>query len=136
MKKFTLKIIFVFGLFLTVGDSLYGQAETEEQVYVTPDLKPEFPGGEDAMQKFFAENVRYPESAASAKLEGKVYVEFKVLKDGSLTDVITVKGVSDDCNTEAQRVVRIMPKWNPAKIDNKVVEQRVVVRIAFADKKE
>ncbi|CAL1520441.1 energy transducer TonB [Chitinophaga sp. MM2321] len=80
------------------------------------DIKPEFPGGQAALMKYLQKNMRYPSLAQSNEIQGTVYIQFVVNRDGSITDVKTrgaVKG--GGLEEEAMRVVRNMPKWKPGK---------------------
>ena len=62
---------------------------------------------------------------------GKVYVVFIVNEDGSLSDVKVIKSISPELDKEAIRVVKSMPKWNPAKQNGKTVKMKYVVPVNF-----
>ena len=64
-------------------------------------------------------------------MEGKVFVSFVVNKDGSISDVETIKGIWASCDKEASRVVSIMPQWIPGKQNGKAVRVKYVVPIFF-----
>lgn len=87
----------------------------EEQIFVAVEQQAEFPGGQAAMMKWLGNNIRYPESAQQNDIQGKVIVKFVVEKDGSIGNVVVVKGVDKDLDREAVRVVKKMPKWQPGK---------------------
>ncbi len=76
---------------------------------------PTYPGGEEALEAFLKEHIQYPEEGIAQKVEGIVYVIFIVEKDGSITQVEALEGIGDAFEKEAERVVRLMPKWNPGK---------------------
>ena len=78
-----------------------------------PDQLAEFPGGQVAMFKYFIDNLEYPPRAQQNKVSGKVYVSFVVLKDGSITQVTVLRGVDEDLNAEAVRLIQEMPNWKP-----------------------
>ena len=63
---------------------------------------------------------------------GRVFVEFIVEKDGSITNVRTLKGIGAGCDEEAVRVVGMAPKWNPGKQRGKAVRQKMVLPIIFS----
>ncbi|PIZ05392.1 MAG: hypothetical protein COY57_07560, partial [Flavobacteriales bacterium CG_4_10_14_0_8_um_filter_32_5] len=65
----------------------------EEDVYTIVENMPEFPGGQDSMFYFLAKNVNYPKEAIEQGIQGKVYVNFTVNKDGSIGDVHVIRGV-------------------------------------------
>ena len=79
-----------------------------------PDRAPEYPGGEEAMGEFFAQNVKMPVKAKQAHLAGDVLVTATVSTDGKLINPVIAKGLSPECNAEALRVVQALPPWQPA----------------------
>ncbi|MBR4837394.1 MAG: M56 family metallopeptidase [Bacteroidales bacterium] len=95
------------------------------------DVMPEYPGGTNAMFDFIQKKVKYPESAKDKGLEGKVYVQFVVEKDGSLSSFQVLRGVSDDIDSEAIRVLKMMPKWKPGMKDGKAVKVQYVMPFNF-----
>jgi protein TonB len=88
-------------------------------------------GGMAAFYKFIADNIRYPAQARRMGIEGKVFVEFVVDRDGSLTQFTVVKGIGAGCDEEAIRVLKTAPPWNPGKQRGKPVRQRMVIPILF-----
>lgn len=90
-----------------------------------------FPGGDKGLLEYLNKNVKYPAMEADAMIQGTVYVEFVVDKDGSVTGVTLKKGISPGCDKEALRVIKAMPKWTPAKMGGRPVKQRFVQRIVF-----
>ncbi|HEX8039027.1 MAG TPA: TonB family protein, partial [Chryseosolibacter sp.] len=103
----------------------------DSTTFSKPDVPPEFPGGYEALYKFISSNMIYPRAAVEAKTQGSVYVQFVVAADGSITDVRTVKGLSRECDQEAERVVSLMPKWKPGKINGKAVFVRYILPVKF-----
>ena len=87
--------------------------------------------GMSAFYKLTGESIRYPAQARRMNVEGKVFVEFVVNKDGELTDVHVIKGIGSGCDEEAVRVVKLSPPWVPAKQRGKPVRQRIVLPIFF-----
>lgn len=79
---------------------------------------PEFPGGMEAFAKYLRKNLRYPDRAVQAGIQGRVFVSFVVEKDGRLTDVKVLRGIGYGCDEEATRVLKKSPLWNPG-IQNK-----------------
>ena len=106
--------------------------QTEEEViFKVVEQMPEFPGGMSEAMKFLAKNIKYPVAAQQAKIEGRVIVQFVVGKDGSVSDVHTVRSVSPELDAEAIRVVSMMPKWNPGKQRGKAVSVSYTMPIMF-----
>lgn len=77
-----------------------------------------FPGGEEALAAFIADNIQYPSEALANDIEGVVKVSFTVESDGSLKNLKIVHMVDPDLENEALRIVRKMPLWNPATNDS------------------
>lgn len=121
------KVLFsgIFILFLVGAPSgIFAQTNTEGKVSAeAQNEQPEFPGGIIAMLKYIKANTKYPATALEAKKSGKCDVKFLVNENGSISDVSVLDGISDcpECNDEAIRVIKSMPKWNPGKIAGKAV---------------
>lgn len=90
-------------------------------------------GGIEAFYKFVADKLsgRYPPQARRMGIEGRVFVEFIVERDGSLTAVKASKGIGAGCDELAVKVVESAPRWNPGKQRGKPVRQRFTVPIIF-----
>jgi len=106
-----------------VEEETYDIAAVQEQ--------PEFPGGMGKMYEYLQKNTKYPDMEFDAGIQGKVYVEFVVEKDGSVTDVKLRRGVSPGLDKEALRAVRSMPKWTPGKMNGKSVKVRFTIPVDF-----
>lgn len=105
--------------------------EDENKIFTVVEQQPEFAGGYEAMMNFIRKNMRYPASARRMGVDGTVYVSFVVSKDGSISEVKTIRGISADCDKEAMRVVGMMPPWRPGKQNGKPVFVRFVLPIKF-----
>ncbi|MEP2671527.1 MAG: TonB family protein [Cyclobacteriaceae bacterium] len=95
------------------------------------EISPPLPeGGMPAFEKFLEDNLKYPMRSRSLGVEGRVFVEFIVEKDGGLTEIKILKGVSSDLDKEAMRVISFS-KWEPGSRKGERIRQRVVVPITF-----
>ena len=103
----------------------------EEVVFQVVEEMPQFPGGLGEAMKFLAKNIKYPVEAQQAKIEGRVIVRFVVGRDGSVSNVEVVRGVSPELDAEAVRVVSLMPKWIPGKQRGKAVAVKYTMPIMF-----
>ena len=104
----------------------------EDEIYMTVEEMPEYPGGEEELRKFIAENVQYPEDAQANGKEGKVFVQFIIDKNGNVKDVEVVRGIDcESINNEAIRVVKSMAQWKPGKQSGQNVAVSYVVPINF-----
>ena len=103
----------------------------EEEIFAFVEVMPEYPGGEDALIRFLQKNIRYPADAVSKNIQGTVMVEIIVEKDGSISHPRVVKGIGGGCNEESLRVIKLMPKWKPAKQVGKYVRVYYAIPITF-----
>lgn len=103
----------------------------DDEVYGAVDVMPEYFGGVNAMFDFIQKNVNYPESAKKKGIEGRVFVQFVVEKDGSLSSFQVLRGVNDELNDEAIRVLKMMPKWKPGMKDGKPVRVQYTMPFKF-----
>lgn len=99
------------------------------------DKQPAYPGGIPALIDFMVKNIQYPEAAKKEKAEGMVLVKFLVGADGSISKIRTVSESSRnpraDFVKEAVRVVKMMPKWEPAEAGGKTVSAEMALPVKF-----
>jgi len=117
-----------------VQDIIFEDAPEEEdvdEVFSIVEDQPEFPGGMAAFYKYVGDNMKYPAQARRMGIEGRVFVQFVVEKDGSITEVKAVKGIGAGCDEEAERVLRASPKFKPGKQRGRPVKVRMVLPIQF-----
>ena len=104
----------------------------DPNVFEVVEKMPEFPnGGMPGLMKYLSDNIRYPEAAKVAGIQGRVTVVFVVDKDGSITNVKTLRGVDAELDKEAIRVIGSMPKWIPGMQKGKAVKVRYTVPVMF-----
>ena len=108
------------------------EEEEEEVIFVVVESMPEFPGGQQALFKYLAENVKYPVIAQENGIQGRVICQFVVNKDGSIVDVVAVRSSGEaSLDKEAIRVIKSMPKWKPGKQRGKPVRVKYTVPVNF-----
>ena len=96
------------------------------------DQKPSFPGGNKALNKFIASNLRYPDMARMLDKQGTIIVKFVVNETGVLTDIKLAKdSYSLSLGKESLRVVKAMPKWYPGLKNGKAVKVKCSIPITF-----
>ena len=100
---------------------------TDNSVHMGVDIMPEPFGGASAWSKFIQRTLRYPET----DMEGRVTISFIVEKDGHLSDIQVLKGVSSDLDREALRVIKLAPAWKPGKQNGQPVRVRYTIPIVF-----
>ena len=89
---------------------------------------PEFQGN---LQEYLAKNIRYPENARDAGIQGRVAVQFVVNTDGAVTDLKVIKGIGGGCDEEALRVLSASPKWKPGRQNGTAVRTYFTQVVAF-----
>jgi periplasmic protein TonB len=107
------------------------EEEETDRIFVIVEETASPKGGLAAFYTYVGENITYPAAARRMGIQGRVYVEFVIAKDGVLTDVHVVKGIGAGCDEEAVRIVQAAPPWNPAKQRGKPVRQRYTLPIIF-----
>lgn len=100
-------------------------------VFQIVDEAPAFIDGEGALYKYLGTNITYPKQARNLGIEGRVFVQFVVNKDGSISDAQVIKGIGAGCDAEALRVVSNMPDWNPGSKEGEDVNVKMVLPIYF-----
>lgn len=104
----------------------------EEQIFTVVENDPEFPGGMEALYKYLAQNIKYPQLARDNNITGRVYVTFVVEKDGSIANPKVLRDIGGGCGQEAIRVVKSMPKWTPGKQRGKAVRVQFNLPVNFS----
>jgi len=102
-----------------------------EAIFDVVEENPEFKGGMAKLYEYLNKNISYPEMAKENGIQGKVFVQFVVWKDGTIRDIKVVKGVHKTLDKEAIRVIKSMPKWKPGKQRGKNVNARFTLPIKF-----
>lgn len=111
--------------------AVVGLETDKEDIFISVEQQPNFPGGLEELMKFLARNLRYPKAAQNVDVEGKVYVQFVVNREGKVSQVTVLKGIGYGCDEEAVRVMNLMPAWTPGKQGGKAVSVRYNLPISF-----
>jgi TonB family protein len=88
-------------------------------------------GGRKAYDSYLESNLKYPEEALKNKIKGKAGIEFKVGRDGRLSDFRVTKKLGYGCEEEIIRLVKAGPKWSPTTEEGRPIESIVKVRLRF-----
>jgi len=135
MKQALITITLVFICSFAKGQqtsSVISLPADTNAVYTSVEKQPEFPGGKQGFGRFLVKTVRYPASGVENHIQGKVVLTFVVEKDGSLSDITVVKGVSKDIDAEAVRVMKTSPKWSPGMQGGYAVRVQYSQSISFS----
>jgi TonB family protein len=120
--------------------TLTGNTEGKDSVSVTDhspifnvvEVNPTFPGGEESFSKFLRDNIRYPVQARDNHTQGRVFVQFVVEKDGSLSEMKTLRDPGDGLGDEALRVLSTSPKWLPGVQNGSQARVQYTVPVNFS----
>jgi TonB family protein len=83
------------------------------------------------LEKWVYQYLKYPDDAVRDGIQGKVMVDFIIEKDGKVADVRVVKGVSEELDAEALRVVKASPKWKPGRVNGNKVRSSLTIPVEF-----
>lgn len=129
-------------LFLLAGMAGFSQSTSQEQqtselgaegdeIFVVVDEIAKPVGGMPAFYEVIGQNINFPKAARNKHIVGKVFVQFVIEKDGSVSEIKTIKGIGYGCDQEAERVIALSPKWIPGRLKGQPVRQRFVLPITF-----
>lgn len=123
----------ILAVLLFFGISLAAQAQKidENKVYDAVQYPAEPEGGYEAFQSFITTNLTYPTQSLRQRTQGTVETSFVVEKNGSITNVTIEKGLDEYCNKESLRILKMTPKWKPAKHNGAFVRQKITVPLIF-----
>lgn len=100
----------------------------DDRILDVPEESAEFPGD---VYAWLQKNIKYPPVCQEQNIQGRVSVQFVINKDGSIVDVKVLRSPDENLTKEAERVVKSMPKWKPARQGNKPVRMRYVLPVMF-----
>ena len=102
-----------------------------KKIYKSVEQMPEFPGGAEGLMKYLQENIKYPPEAAKNNIGGRVVLQFVIDETGQVGDVKVVRSVSEEIDAEAVRVIKTLPKFEPARQDGEPVAVWYTLPVAF-----
>ncbi len=138
LKVFSVSIVFVVLLFVFSTETIAQETPNNNGFMKVTDVsvKPEFPGGIVEFYKFVGQNYKMPAEVTKQKLNGKVYLQFIIETDGSLTDIEILRDkLGYGSGEEAVRVLKLSPKWIPASDNGKPVRVMYSLPITIQSEK-
>lgn len=129
MKRIGLFLVLLLSLENVHAQSAIDTANVNDEVFLVAEQMPSFPGGQEALMKFITENLKYPNGMSD--IGGKVFVQFIVEKDGSISGTQILKGLYPAFDEEAMRVIRSMPDWKPAMQNGMPVRMQMYMPVNF-----
>lgn len=106
--------------------------QDKDTIFNVVEVMPEFPGGTEALFAYISKNIKYPENAKKEGINGRVFINFIVEKNGKVGEVKLLRGIGGGCDEEAMRVVSEMPNWKPGLQDGQPVRVSYNIPIKFA----
>lgn len=107
-----------------------------DTVFLGVDVLAHYPGGFKEAFNFINENIQYPDSSFINKIYGKVIAKFIIRQSGKIDSIEVIKGVNDELNNEAIRLIKLFPNWIPAQINGREVSSYTTFPISFNIQKE
>ena len=127
-----MKKLFLIMLLAFVSLNAYSQSDdSDNEIYMSVDQSAKFQDGYNSIIKFVQENIKFPAEAKENNVHGKLMVSVVVEKDGSLSDITVKKGLGYGLDEEIVRIIKMMPKWQPAQHKGKAVRQSQMIVIPF-----
>jgi len=114
-----------------VAPEIEEEEVVEAEVFTIVEEMPSYPGGDLKMYEYLGKNIKYPQIARESGIQGRVFVNFVVEPDGSVSNVKVLRGIGGGCDEEAIRVVKSMPKWKPGKQRGKAVRVSYTLPVVF-----
>ena len=128
----TKTIFFLFLPFIISAHNLYAQDHVKAGFGITVvQQQPQFPGGGDSLISFLKNNLRYPQEAKLAWIQGRVFIGFMIDNTGKIKNIKVLSSVNSQLDEEALRVVHMMPEWIPGKIGDTNVDTQYILPIEF-----
>jgi protein TonB len=115
-----------------IGGDSPGDGDGKSDFLVTAEFNPEYPGGDAAFNKYLSTHIRYPNVAKENGIQGRVFIQFIVERDGGLTDLKALRDPGSGLGDEAMRVLKTMPHWKPGKQNGKPVRVQFTVPVNFS----
>ena len=127
-----MKKLFLIMLLAFVSVNAYSQSDdADNDVYNMVDQSAKFQDGYNSIIKFVQENIKFPAEAKENNVHGRLMLNVVVEKDGSLSDITVKKGLGYGLDEEIVRIIKMMPKWQPAQHKGKTVRQSQTIVIPF-----
>ena len=120
--------------FQAVKEDLYQTLKNKsvgDSIFQVVGQMPSFPGGDRELMEHIAKNIKYPQEARDKEIQGRVFIGFVIEKDGSVSNVKVLRGISKECDAEAVRVISSLPKWKPGMHEGKPVRVSYQIPINF-----
>jgi len=130
--KFDGPLVTQNGPIVTCYDTVTEPIDTANVIFDVVEQMPQYPGGDSAMIAFIHKNITpQPMAQCYSGIGGKVICRFIVEKDGSVTDITILRSIDPTCDKEAIRVLKLLPKFIPGKLNGRVVRVYYTLPVIF-----
>ncbi|MBR3390441.1 MAG: energy transducer TonB [Prevotella sp.] len=116
--------------------SMIVKGDTISEEFIVGEImeeRPSFPGGQQKLMEFIANNIRYTDEMKETGITGRVVVSVVIKKDGSIGEPKIIRSIHPLFDNEALRVISSMPKWRPGSQRGKRVEVTYSIPILFKE---
>jgi protein TonB len=113
------------------GSSKYYIGNNKDTIYTEPDQRPVFTNELYSLEEYIQTNLKYPKTAFKDNISGTVYLILVVDDKGKVKDVQILKGMRDDLDKEALRIVSKMQKWTPGMVSGRNVSSEYKLPVKF-----
>lgn len=111
---------------MTTADSTKG-----DSIHTIVEQMPRFGMREHSVYEYIYRNVKYPSIAREEGIDGEVWIEFVISKEGKVQSPIITKGIGAGCDEEVLRIFNSMPKWTPGKHHGEAVNVKLTAVVNF-----
>jgi periplasmic protein TonB len=99
-------------------------------------IEPQFPGGLDSLERFVLGTISYPKEAIKDSITGKVLLLFTVYYTGKVIDKKIKNSLRQDIDKECMAMLNKMPRWEPAKLDERTISVQLTLPLVFRLKED
>lgn len=116
---------------LATIDSISASSIRNNDVHISAEVMPCYPGGLGELVRFLSTNINYPAEAQRQEIEGRVILQIVIDKTGNVEDVKVVQAVDELLDQEAVRVCKLLPRFEPGVVGGKAVKVWYTLPIMF-----
>jgi protein TonB len=120
-------------LLLTVACTSTNSSDEKEKIYLLDELDeaPEFEGGHEEFVAYLIQQINRSPEGTFDSIEGKIYIEFVITKDGKVIDVKVKTPMPLSAGRTLKSIIEESPKWNPGKVVGEPVSSFQIIPVKF-----
>jgi len=132
MKQYLVIIVSLLLRIFSQGQSSQTTNSDTGAIFVVEEIPPKFPGGDEKLFKIIKDSLKCPESALKDDIGGRLITQFTIDTLGNVKDIKIIKGVREDLDNEAIRLVGLLNGWTPATQNGKKVRVVFSLPLTFS----